>query len=314
MPRNDGGSPLTEYLLEMREKRNKNTADWTQVQILPVIASSFRVMKLNEDSSYYFRIKAANTVGYSEPRTLEKAVKPQKQSGKSSMSFYEDFDRFVLFIVIEPPAMPGKPLETTNMDPTTISISWRPSTSGGSSSIASYIIERRDALKANWTLVKKVSSSQFNLMIGDLTESASYFFRVCAVNEDDLQGEWLELELPVLCRNPYDVPSPPRNLHVTEILGQTVHLQWDAPENDGGKPVRGYIIERRDVNRTTWLKEGRCKTTNYEIESLPLNAQHLIRVTAENEEGLSAPCEIERAVQIDAKDRKLHFSSPFHCY
>ena len=80
MPRNDGGSPLTEYLLEMREKRGKNT-EWTQVQILPVIASSFRVMKLSEDSSYYFRIKAANAIGYSEPRTLDKAIKPQKQSG-----------------------------------------------------------------------------------------------------------------------------------------------------------------------------------------------------------------------------------------
>ena len=31
---------------------------------------------------YNFRIKAANTVGHSEPKALEKAVKPQKQNGK----------------------------------------------------------------------------------------------------------------------------------------------------------------------------------------------------------------------------------------
>ena len=152
--------------------------------------------------------------------------------------------------------------------------------------------------------MKKVSSSQFNLLIGDLTEGASYFFRVGALNEDDLHSEWLELDTPVLCRNPYDVPSPPKNLVATEIIGQTVHLQWDAPENDGGRPVRGYIIERRDVHRTTWLKEGRCKTTTYELENLPLGAQHIIRVTAENEEGLSAPCEINKPIQIDAKDSK----------
>ena len=201
--------------------------------------------------------------------------------------------------------MPGKPLETTNVDPTTISITWRPSVSSGSSEIVAYIIERRDASKAHWTLVKKVSSSQFNVMIPELTEGSSYFFRVCALNDNDLQSEWLELDTSVLCRNPYDVPSPPRNLHTQEIVGQTVHLQWDAPENDGGKPIRGYIIERRDINRTSWLKEGRCKATNYEIENLPLGAQHVIRVTAENEEGLSAPCEIDHPVQIDAKDRKL---------
>jgi len=81
MPRNDGGSQLTEYLLEMREKKGKSS-EWTQVQILPAITTSFRVTKLNENNSYNFRIKAANSVGYSEPKTLDKAVKPQKQSGK----------------------------------------------------------------------------------------------------------------------------------------------------------------------------------------------------------------------------------------
>jgi titin len=81
MPRNDGGSPLTGYLLEMREKKGK-TSEWTQVQILPIITTSFRVTKLNEDVYYNFRIKATNSVGHSEPKSLEKAVKPQKQNGK----------------------------------------------------------------------------------------------------------------------------------------------------------------------------------------------------------------------------------------
>ena len=99
-----------------------------------------------------------------------------------------------------------------------------------------------------------------------------------------------------------------------EIIGQSVRLQWDPPENDGGKPVRAYIIERRDMQRTAWLKEARCKTTTYEIESLPLGAQHIVRVTAENEEGLSAPCEIDRPIQIDAKDRKTFSSNYSNLY
>jgi len=207
--------------------------------------------------------------------------------------------------------MPGKPLETSNIDPTSMCISWKPSTSSGSSDISSYIIERRDALKAHWIPVKKVSSNQYSLLIPELTEGSSYCFRVCAVNEDDLQSEWLESDTPALCRNPYDVPSPPKNLIVNEIIGQTVRIQWDPPENDGGKPIRAYIIERRDALRTTWLKEARCKTTTYEIESLPLGAQHIIRVTAENEEGLSATCEIDKPIQIDAKDSKKFLSNFF---
>ena len=163
----------------------------------------------------------------------------------------------------------------------------------------------RDALKAQWIPVKKVSSNQYNALIPELTEGSSYYFRVCALNDDDLQSEWLELDMPVLCRNPYDVPSSPRNLIVSEVIGQTVRLQWDPPENDGGKPIRAYIIERRDINRTTWLKEARCRTTAYEIENIPLGSKHLVRVAAENEEGFSAPCEIDKPLQIDAKDSKI---------
>ncbi len=81
MPRNDGGSPLTEYLLEMREKKGKNN-DWVQVQILPAITTSYRVSKLSEDVYYNFRIKAGNAIGHGEPKSLDKAVKPQKQNGK----------------------------------------------------------------------------------------------------------------------------------------------------------------------------------------------------------------------------------------
>jgi hypothetical protein len=44
----DGGRPLTEYLLEIHEKKGKNT-DWVQVQILPVITTRFRMTKLNEN-------------------------------------------------------------------------------------------------------------------------------------------------------------------------------------------------------------------------------------------------------------------------
>lgn len=49
-------------------------------------------------------------------------------------------------------------------------------------------------------------------------------------------------------------PSAPRELKVLDIIRNTVQLSWEPPEDDGGSPVTGYIIEKREVSRKTWIK------------------------------------------------------------
>lgn len=49
-------------------------------------------------------------------------------------------------------------------------------------------------------------------------------------------------------------PSAPRELNVLEVLKSTVQLAWEPPEDDGGSPITGYIIEKREVSRKTWGK------------------------------------------------------------
>lgn len=33
-----------------------------------------------------------------------------------------------------------------------------------------------------------------------------------------------------------------------------VHLMWEAPDHDGGSPITGYQVEKREVSRKTWVK------------------------------------------------------------
>lgn len=49
-------------------------------------------------------------------------------------------------------------------------------------------------------------------------------------------------------------PSAPKDFKVLEVTRQHVHLSWEAPEHDGGSPLIGYQVEKRDVSRKTWVK------------------------------------------------------------
>lgn len=46
-----------------------------------------------------------------------------------------------------------------------------------------------------------------------------------------------------------DSPSSPRNLSVTTVTEDSVSLTWDVPSDDGGSPITGYTVEKRDASR-----------------------------------------------------------------
>lgn len=69
-PSSDGGSPITNYVVEKRDVRRKNwqTVDTTVKEL------KYTVSPLNEGSLYVFRVAAENTVGTSDFCELEDAV------------------------------------------------------------------------------------------------------------------------------------------------------------------------------------------------------------------------------------------------
>lgn len=69
-PENDGGSPVTNYVVEKRDVRR-----WTwQTVDTTVKDTKYTVTPLNEGSLYVFRVAAENAVGVSEFYELEDAV------------------------------------------------------------------------------------------------------------------------------------------------------------------------------------------------------------------------------------------------
>jgi len=93
-------------------------------------------------------------------------------------------------------------------------------------------------------------------------------------------------------------PSAPENLCVTDVHKDSVTLKWDAPETDGGMPVKTYNVEKRDAMKTTWLSAGRVDgdTFTFKVSHLIEGNDYYFRVTAENKIGAGEPAELSKAV------------------
>lgn len=53
------------------------------------------------------------------------------------------------------------------------------------------------------------------------------------------------------------VSDPPGAPGVPECTGTTedsISLAWEPPLNDGGKPIKGYIVEKREKGSKRWIK------------------------------------------------------------
>ena len=81
-PKDDGGSPLTEYIFERRES---SRTSWTKVASVPPDTLEYEATNLNETINYYFRVSAKNKHGVSSPLETESTVRPKSKFGECGM-------------------------------------------------------------------------------------------------------------------------------------------------------------------------------------------------------------------------------------
>jgi Fibronectin type III domain len=81
-----------------------------------------------------------------------------------------------------------------------------------------------------------------------------------------------------------DEPSAPRNLRIKDYWTDYITVLWDGPQSDGGSPLTGYIIEKRDVSRPTWVKAGTVDAdcTEFKATNLFEGVEYTFRVYAVN--------------------------------
>jgi titin len=96
--------------------------------------------------------------------------------------------------------------------------------------------------------------------------------------------------------DPPDMPIGP--LKVSDVTAKSAELSWKPPKDDGGKPIKRYVIEQRDLKRNNWYQVDtvRPNTHTLTLDRLNEGNDYMFRIIAENDEGRSQPLETTEVV------------------
>ncbi|XP_069753359.1 immunoglobulin superfamily member 22-like [Narcine bancroftii] len=92
--------------------------------------------------------------------------------------------------------------------------------------------------------------------------------------------------------NVIDRPKPPHGkVEFLEHTGKCISMKWKAPRDNGGKPITGFIIEKKLVGKKSWIKVGEVdgNTTTFSTSKIEEGKAYQFRIRAVNSEGVSDP-------------------------
>lgn len=200
-------------------------------------------------------------------------------------------------------------LDVHDIFETSCIVDWKPPTDDGGAPIQKYVIERQDlGLKAGWENVGEVpGTSPTTFKVEGLTPKKTYKLRIRAVNKLG-SSEPATFAKPILAKNPWDEPSKPNNVEVVDWDVDHADLKWTKPDNDGGAPITGYVIEYKDKFSKDWVKGKEvgpdCLAAT--VDGLKENNQYEFRVRAVNKAGPGEPSDPTKAIIA-----KCRFVKPF---
>lgn len=146
---------------------------------------------------------------------------------------------------------PVRNLKIDNIHAESAHVTWEVPLDDGGLPITSYFVEYRDLRRAQYSRSERLSAQTLDYELTRLTKGSKYTVRVLAENKLG-QSEPTEIVEPFIAKNPFDVPSAPRELKVSGVTRSSCQLQWLSPTSDGGARIKGYIVERQ--TETRWIR------------------------------------------------------------
>uniref|UniRef100_A0A8C3KHS4 Titin n=1 Tax=Calidris pygmaea TaxID=425635 RepID=A0A8C3KHS4_9CHAR len=276
-PEYDGGSPITGYVIELR---NRASIKWEPTMTTGADELSAVLTDVVENEEYFFRVRAQNMVGVGKPSPATRAVKIMDPIGKCASpdcGYIMTQGHFgCLYITLT-----GKP------EP---QITWTK---------ADKILRPDNRI----TIETKPNHSTVTITDSKRSDSGTYIIE--AVNSSGRATAVVEV-------NVLDKPGPPAAFDVSEITNESCLLTWNPPRDDGGSKITNYVLEKRATDSEIWHKlSSTIKDTKFRATNLTPHKEYVFRVSAENMYGIGEPAQCEPIIAKYSFGQKLSIPVPF---
>ncbi|KAL2083423.1 hypothetical protein ACEWY4_021196 [Coilia grayii] len=248
----------------------KGSKDWDSANHKPCSKPKFVVHGLTTGETYVFRVQAINELGLSD-ESQESAPITVRAALKTPSAPYD--------------------ICLLNCDGTSMVLNWKRPLKSGGAKVSEYYVDRCNVAKNVWKEVNIPPIKERIFKVENLTEGASYKFRVYGLSLAGL-GDASKPSPAFECKAwKMAEPGPPYDLTFCEIRDTSLVVEWKAPVYAGASELTGYVVEYAKAGSSTWTAAN-SKAVNQrylKVTGLETGGSYVFRVRAENAEGLGAP-------------------------
>ncbi|KAK7878208.1 hypothetical protein WMY93_031160 [Mugilogobius chulae] len=243
----DGGAAVTGYRVEYKKASGE---EWS-TGIYNTDKTEFTITGLTSGAEYVFVVRSINKIGVSEPSPESDPQVAMDREEEPKFNVSPEMRKTLLvkaggsFTLNVPYS--GKPMPTVSWDKADVDLRIR-GLINTTSTVASITVEQ----------VTRDDSGKYTIKLQNLSGSAS-----------------LTLSVRVL-----DSPGPPTRIAVKDVTKTSVTVTWDIPENEGGAPVKNYLVDIRDISRVGWTRlTDKCHRLSYRVSDLEEGGIYFFRIT-----------------------------------